>query len=104
MLEFVRVAAAASLPPGTGRTVWARGREFALFNLDGQFFALDDRCPHRGASLGAGFVEGGTVYCPMHGWAFDAKSGACQSNPERPARAFPTRVRDGEVEIGLESV
>jgi nitrite reductase/ring-hydroxylating ferredoxin subunit len=103
MIEFFRVAEAASIPPGAGRTVYARGAEFALFNLDGEFYAIEDRCPHRGASLGAGWVEGGRVSCPMHGWTFDPKAGTCLSNPERPVRSFPTRVRNGEVEIGLET-
>ena len=90
-----------SLPPGQGRTVEVRGRRFALFNFAGEFFALDDRCPHRAAPLGAGVLEGGRVYCPQHGWAFDVRTGACFSNPERPVACHPVRVEGGEVWIGL---
>jgi nitrite reductase/ring-hydroxylating ferredoxin subunit len=103
MTEFFPVAEASSLPPGSARTVSARGREFALVNLDGEFYAIEDRCPHRGESLGSGWVEGGRLSCAMHGWTFDPKTGACLSNPERPVCRFPTRLRDGEVEIGLET-
>ena len=103
MIEFVRVAEAASLPPGKGRTVCARGKEFALINLAGEFYAIDDRCPHRGASLGCGWVEENRISCPMHGWTFDPRTGACLSNAERSVQTFPTRIRDGEVEIGLET-
>ncbi len=103
MISYHPVAAVDSLPPGKARTVFARGREYALYNLEGQFYATEDRCPHRGAALGAGWVENNTVSCPMHGWMFDPKTGACLSNPERPVKCYPVRVRDGEVEIGLEA-
>ncbi len=99
MSEFVAVAEVDSLEPGTGRTVHVRGRDFALYNVDGEFFAVDDRCTHVGASLGAGFCDGATVHCPLHGWAFDVKTGACKSNPRRPVKTYPTRVTNGWVEI-----
>ncbi len=99
MSEFVSVADAASLPPGHGRTVNVRGREFAVWNLDGQFYAMDDQCPHRGGPLGAGALQDGHVTCPLHGWAFDPRTGACHSNPERPVNTYPARVLDGQVQI-----
>ena len=69
--QFHPAADATSLKPGEGRTVNIQGREFALFNHEGTFCALDNECPHVGGPLGAGWVENGKVYCPMHGWAFD---------------------------------
>lgn len=100
-LQFVPVADVASLPPGKGRTVEVRGRKFAVWNVDGLFHAIDDDCPHRGAPLGAGILENGHVFCPLHGWEFDVKSGACLSNPERPVACHPTKVEAGQVWIGL---
>jgi len=102
MSNFVSVADAKSLPPGQGRTVHVKGREFAIYNLDGQFYAIDDKCPHRGGPLGAGCLENGQVFCPLHGWEFDLRTGACLSNPERPVKTYPTRVENGEVQISLE--
>jgi nitrite reductase/ring-hydroxylating ferredoxin subunit len=99
MADFHNVAASDSLKPGQGRTVEFKGRRFALFNIDGEFYAIDDECPHVGAPLGAGFVENGKVYCPMHGWCFDPKTGASLTNPARPISAYPTRVENGEVQI-----
>jgi 3-phenylpropionate/trans-cinnamate dioxygenase ferredoxin subunit len=96
---FVSVADVESLPPGQGRTVHVKGREFAIYNLDGQFYAIDDKCSHRGGPLGAGVLEDGQVFCPMHGWAFDLRTGACHSNPARPVKSYPTRVVDGQVQI-----
>lgn len=97
--QFYNAAEASSLLPGSGRTVEIRGRRFALFNLDGEFFALDDACPHRQAPLGAGSVESDQVFCPMHGWNFNIRTGTCVVNPDRPVRTYRTQIVDGEVQI-----
>lgn len=99
MDSFLDAAEVASLPPGKGRTVELRGKRIALFNVDGKFHAIDDACPHRGAPLGGGWCEGGEVFCPMHGWAFDIATGTCKTRPDRPVRSYPTQVRDGKVWI-----
>ena len=99
MSEFVAVAEANQIPSDRGLSVNAGGRELALFNIDGEFYALDGTCPHRGGPLGEGITEAGRVYCPLHGWEFDVKTGACINNPERSVACFPARVLDGKVEI-----
>lgn len=99
MPEFTPVADVSSLPPGRGRTVHVRGREYALWNLNGEFFCIDDECPHRGASVGAGTLEGTEAVCPLHGWAFDVRTGVCALRPDRPTGTYPTRVVDGQVQI-----
>jgi len=102
MSEFVSVADVASLPPGQGRTVHLRGREFALWNLDGEFYCIDDQCPHRGGPLGAGTLENGEVCCPLHGWGFDVRTGACSTRPDRPVKTYLTRVVGTEVQVLME--
>lgn len=102
MSAFIRVAEAASLPPGRGRTVHAGGREFALWNIEGRFYCMDDACPHRGGPLGAGMLEDGCVCCPLHGWAFDPRTGHCITRPDRPVRTYPTRVEEGWVLVSVE--
>ena len=104
MSKFVSVATVESLPPGQGHTVEVKGRRFAVYNLDGQFYAIDDTCPHRGGPLGAGTLEDGRVFCPLHGWSFDLKTGACRSNPEMPVNSYPVRVKNDEVQILIESL
>lgn len=101
MPEFVAVAEVTSLPLGRGRTVHVRGREYSVWNLNGEFYCLDDQCPHRGASLGAGSLDGVEAVCPMHGWGFDVRTGECALRPDRPVRTYPTRVVDGQVEIAV---
>jgi NAD(P)H-dependent nitrite reductase small subunit len=99
MSEFIRVAEVATILPGHGRTVHVKGREFALWNMDGQFYCIDDQCPHRGGPLGAGCLQGGEVFCPLHGWGFDLRTGACTTRPDRPVATYPVRIANGWVEI-----
>ena len=99
MSEFIRVAEVASILPGHGRTVHVKGREFALWNMEGQFHCIDDQCPHRGGPLGAGCLKDGEVFCPLHGWGFDVRTGACTTRPDRPVATYPVRIVDGWVEI-----
>jgi nitrite reductase/ring-hydroxylating ferredoxin subunit len=73
--QRVRVAAVSEIPPGTGREVTAAGRIIAVFNVDGQFYALDGICPHAGGPLGRGTLHGSIVTCPWHGWQFDVTCG-----------------------------
>ena len=99
MSQFVSVADAASLPPGEGRTVAVNGLLFALWNLDGEFFCVDDTCPHRGGPLGAGTLENGLICCPLHGWRFDVRTGTCVERADKPVKCYPTRVVDGQVQV-----
>jgi len=102
--DFLPALEAAALLPGKGETVLLAGKRIAVFNVDGQFYALDDDCPHRGGPLGPGWVEAGkcTVACPLHGWEFDLKTGACLTVPARPVRAYPVRVVEGKVEVSVQ--
>jgi len=99
--EYLTVAEVSGIPREGGLTIRVNLREIALFQVNGEIYALDDHCPHRGASLGAGTVENGTVFCPMHGWQFDLKTGACLDNPDRPARCIPLRIVDGQIQVQL---
>lgn len=101
--DFLPALDAAALPSGKGETIELAGRRIAVFNIGGEFYALDDECPHRGGPLGSGWVdaEACQVTCPLHGWAFDLKAGAGVTVPARPVRSHPVRVVDGKVEVAL---
>ena len=101
MNDFVSIAQASHLPPGTGLTAQVNGHEVAVFNLGDRFCAIDGECPHRGGPLGSGTVEGGKVFCPLHGWEFDLATGACATRPDKPVRTHAVRVADGRVEVRL---
>jgi len=101
MGEFVPVAKASAVPEGGGITIFAAGRNVALFKLEGAIFALDGVCPHKGAPLGIGHCENGHVFCPMHGWRFNIRTGDCDEAPNRPAERFPVRIAGDMIEVAL---
>ncbi len=96
---FVPVAAVGSIPSGEGRVFEVSGRLVAVF-FDGQaYHAIDDLCPHMGASLGSGPMVDGVVTCPWHAWRFRLCDGAWCDNPQLKVEVFETRVTDGMVEV-----
>lgn len=90
------------LPPGTCREVVAAGRVFAVYNVDGQFHAIDGICPHAGGPLGKGTLRGGVVTCPWHGWQFHVATGQHCLNARICAASFPTELQNGQVCIQLD--
>lgn len=72
---FVRIRNAAALSPGRSRAVSVGAYEVAIFNVDGEFYALENSCPHQGGPLADGWLEAEVIICPWHGWCFDVRSG-----------------------------
>ena len=74
--------------------------DIAVYNLDGMFYAIEDRCTHDGGDLASGWVEEGCAVCPRHGARFDIRTGRVMAPPAyEDIHAFPTRVRAGIVEV-----
>src|SRR3954463_3207049 len=101
MADFQPVSTLSALREGQGITVFAAGRNVALFKIDGEVLALDGICPHKGAPLGMGWCEDGVVACPMHGWRFNIRTGDCLDVPDRPATPLPVRVNGQTIEVAL---
>ncbi len=101
MPEFRSVCKMSDLAEGFGRTFYVDDRPVAVFLIEGKIFAIDDTCPHMGASLGSGFVENGNVTCPWHFWRFRLKDGAWADNPRMGVACYAIRVEDGEVQVQL---
>ena len=97
MPAFVRVARVAEVPEGTGKAVQANGRAVALFNVAGNFHAVDGICPHQGGPLGEGYLQGTVVTCPWHFWQFDVVKGHAPDFPEAGITRFPVKVENGDV-------
>ena len=103
------VAAVADIPPGGRKLVEVDGRAVVVFNLGGEFFALNNRCPHRGGSLCQGRLtglvqseepghyrysrRGEIIRCPWHGWEFDIRTGRSWCDPQR------LRIRQYDVAV-----
>ncbi|MCR9254476.1 MAG: thiamine pyrophosphate-binding protein [Alphaproteobacteria bacterium] len=106
--EWFEVAKVADLPEGRVMSVTAREKSICLSHFDGQWAAMDNRCPHQGGPLGEGSIEQGVdgkcwIRCPWHGWDFDPLTGAPPGGHEDTGQAlYEVEVRDGAVFIGLE--
>jgi len=106
------VAPVAEIPPGTHKVFTVAGRPIGIFNLNGEFYGLLNRCPHQGGSLCDGLVtglavgdrpgevrmirRGEMVRCPWHGWEFDIRTGQSWCEPGKVrARTYPTEIAAG---------
>jgi nitrite reductase (NADH) small subunit/3-phenylpropionate/trans-cinnamate dioxygenase ferredoxin subunit len=100
MPEFITVAKVGSIPAGSGSAMAVGDRLVAVFNLGGgQYYAIDDLCPHMGASLAAGHVENEIVTCPWHAWRFRVTDGTWCDNPRIKTQAFEVRVVGDEIQV-----
>lgn len=100
---WARVAAMSEVPVGGLRAVSTERGPVVLANVDGDVYALEDRCSHQDYPLSAGELEGDELECPFHGARFDVCSGRALQLPAiTPVRSFQVDVRDGDIYIQLD--
>lgn len=76
------------------------GASVVVFNLGGQYYAIEDVCTHDGGELASGTREGDVIVCPRHGARFSIKTGAVLAPPAyEPVATFPVRVENGMVQV-----
>ena len=97
---WISVIEAASLAAGDYAQVEVDGVIVAVFNVDGQYFAIEDVCTHDGGGLAGGVIEDHCVVCPRHGARFSLQSGAALTPPAyEGVRSYATRVHNGFIEV-----
>ena len=100
-----RVAEPEGIPPGQSVEVTVEGKEVALFNVDGTYYAVGGRCPHRSGPLAKGRVETvegkPAVRCPLHGWLFELETGRCLTRPGAGVPSYPARCREEGLFLGF---
>src|SRR5262249_10522758 len=97
------VCSTSELEPGACRRfALPNGDELAIYNVNGEYYAIDNLCPHRGAPLSEGAVFDYVVECGLHGWQFDVRTGECLTVTER-IRTYKVRVVDGMVLVEVNS-
>ena len=101
MSEFMEAARLDQIPPGAGITVKVAGKDVAIFNVDGDVYAIGDSCPHAGASLGSGKLNGRIVTCRAHGLRYDVTTGQVTTGGFGVA-SYPLKVVDGKILIAVE--
>jgi len=100
--RFVAVCGTGEVPPGGSRLVHLEGREIALFNVEGTFYAIENLCPHSGGPLVEGTLDGTRIICSWHYATFDLGTGESLDSISRwDADTFPVKVREGRVCIGV---
>ena len=101
MGEFVKVGEVGDFREGRGTAVRLDGTTVAIFKVGGRLRAIQDRCPHMGASLADGRVKGGQVVCHWHDWCFDLVTGHGDRRSKRWLRAqvYEVKVEGDDVYV-----
>jgi nitrite reductase (NADH) small subunit len=102
MPKFVPVARLSELPPGGVKTVVVGDREIALFNVDGELFAIDNCCPHQGGPLADGWLAGTRITCPWHAWCFELSTGKMPIGGVASVDVFDVQVEGSTITISSE--
>lgn len=74
------------------------GNELAVFNVNGEYYAIDNSCPHKGAPLSEGTFCGHIVECGLHGWQFDVRTGECLTVRET-IKTYSVKIEEGSLKI-----
>jgi nitrite reductase/ring-hydroxylating ferredoxin subunit len=100
-MAFLRAAKKEEVPPGTIREFQIDGKTFALANVEGKLFAINNVCLHRGGPLGQGELSGQIVTCPWHGWRYDVTTGRVAINPAVGVETYRVEVRGDDVFVDV---
>ena len=104
MTDYQRVAQAHEIPENSSKAVDVAGVAVLLCNVGGEFFAVENRCPHQNQPLAGGRIRNGYIFCPLHGMRFKLATGeAIGQLTNTPVKVFNTRLINGEVYAQVEN-
>ncbi len=104
MSEWIDVSKQAELAVGARTIVQTDAGEIVVFNLNGEYYAIEDICSHDGGELASGKCEGDEIICPRHGARFCIKNGKALTPPAyEDIESFPVRVSDGVIQVDIDS-
>jgi len=109
-MNYVKIADINEIPIGSKKKIETAMGTILVVNIRGDFYALDNKCPHMGGSLGDGTLEGNHIICPKHGASFDVTTGKNVKGAKiafikanvKDARSYPLKVEGNEILIGIE--
>ena len=99
--SLLMVAKIGEVQAGKRKVVLVNGTEIALFNINGEFYAINNRCPHAEFSLGAGLISEDMVICPGHAWTFKLKTGECITKKSQPVKIYKVVMEGKDIKIQL---
>ncbi len=99
MTDFLVAAKTSEIDGGESKIIIMNGKEIALFNLGGKFFAIDNACRHQGGPLGEGMLDGAIITCPWHHWKYNVMTGINPTNPQIKVQTYEVKVEDGQIKI-----
>jgi nitrite reductase/ring-hydroxylating ferredoxin subunit len=98
LADWIFVGTRSEMLPGEFKVVWDGDTAIAVYNIDGDLYAIEDVCSHDGGDLAGGEVHGFEVECPRHGARFDVRTGAVTCPPAyEPITSFPVHEVDGQI-------
>jgi len=101
MTQYLQVAKTSDIPSGERKRVELNGERISIFNIEGEFFAIYDQCPHKKtAPLIRGTLNGVGVKCPNHGYRFDLKTGECDRGERFNTKVYPIKIVEDNILIG----
>jgi 3-phenylpropionate/trans-cinnamate dioxygenase ferredoxin subunit len=103
MAAWVKAAAVSEIGPGQRKAVDLEGLAVLLFNVNGQYYAIEDVCTHDGAPLAGGRFNNTWVACPRHGARFDVCTGKALTMPAvEPVETYPVKVEGNDILVEVE--
>ena len=95
-----KVAKVSEIPVSGSKIVTVDGQSVAIFRVkERELHAVSNVCPHQGAPLGEGYLDGHTVTCPWHAWEFDVRTGACGTVPQDRIKSYKLKLDGDDVLI-----
>ena len=94
-MQWFPVASPTDIPKNEGRTVSFREYRLAVFNVGGEFLAIDSLCPHKQGPLADGIVSGQSVFCPLHTLKINLKNGLADGGS--CVKTYPVKIVSGKI-------
>ena len=103
MSQFVKAAETTEVQPGDCLGVKVEGVFIGIYNIEGNYYAMNNICPHLGGVLTYGFFDDDVVTCPLHMWEFDVKTGKCLWPEQEKLPTYPVKVEGNDILVDVNS-
>jgi 3-phenylpropionate/trans-cinnamate dioxygenase ferredoxin subunit len=109
-MKYIKVSRTDEVKEGEKKRITLGDKALLLTKVSGEYYAIDDRCPHMGGSLYEGVLNGNVIKCPKHGTMFDVRSGKVVQNGKiafvrlrvRDTRAYPVKTEGSDILVGID--